>query len=152
MLSKKRVDIVDIRLIRDVVELDDNILGNPTNVYNFMKQHLLGVENEKLIIVCLNDDNQPTKIKTISLDCINIMSLISEILKLAILNNTTKLIVAAIHIDNEPSPSNLDKEIYEKLKKAGNVVGVELLDYVVIADKRYYSFLEDKLLFDKTIN
>ena len=51
MLNKKRVDIVDIQLIRDIVELEDKVLGNPTNVYNFMKKHLLGVENEKLIIL-----------------------------------------------------------------------------------------------------
>ena len=151
MLNKKRVDIVDIQLIRDIVELEDKVLGNPTNVYDFIKKNFLGVENEKFIVLYLNDDNQPIKIKTILLDVVNLFSFnTTEIMKLAILSNTTKLVVAAIHTDNEPSPSELDKHVYKKIKNEGNIIGIELLDYVVIADKRYYSFLEDKLLFEKT--
>ena len=44
-------------------------------------------------------------------------------------------------------PSDADVKITEKLKKAAALVEIKLLDHVIIADKSYFSFADEGLIF-----
>ena len=44
----------------------------------------------------------------------------------------------------EPSPS--DQDVTRKIKAAGQIVGVPLLDHIIFNRKEYYSFLENGML------
>jgi DNA repair protein RadC len=39
-----------------------------------------------------------------------------------------------------------DRETTERLKQAGDLLGIKLLDHVVIGDGRYFSFTDQNLL------
>ena len=55
-----------------------------------------------------------------------------EVFKSCILNNGASLIVAHQHPSGDPTPSREDLEVTKRLKEAGNILGIELLDHIII--------------------
>jgi len=43
----------------------------------------------------------------------------------------------------DPVPSGEDKQVTERLKSVGELVGIELLDHVVMGRERFYSFADE---------
>lgn len=48
-----------------------------------------------------------------------------------------------IHPSGDPTPSKADREVYEKIKEAGKLIDIELIDFIVIGDNCYHSFSEN---------
>lgn len=65
-----------------------------------------------------------------------------EVFKAAILANSAAVIVAHNHPSGDPDPSPDDVALTEKLRLAGALIGIDLLDSMIVADGRYYSFKE----------
>ena len=67
-----------------------------------------------------------------------------EVFKRALLMNASSIFVAHNHPSGDVTPSGDDKAITKRLKDAGEILGVSLLDSLIIGDKpeKYYSFAE----------
>jgi len=65
-----------------------------------------------------------------------------DVFKAALLANAAGVIVAHNHPSGDPTPSPADIALCSRLRAAGTVVGIELLDFVILGDGRYYSFTE----------
>lgn len=68
---------------------------------------------------------------------------VSNIFKRALLCNAKNIILA----HNHPSggtirPSNQDLALTERVRDAGNVIGIDLLDHMIVSTDGYYSMLE----------
>lgn len=46
------------------------------------------------------------------------------------------------HPSGDPEPSDDDRQLTRRIVRAGEVLGIELVDHVILADARYYSFRE----------
>jgi DNA repair protein RadC len=53
------------------------------------------------------------------------------------------VIVAHNHPSGDPTPSAEDRAVTARLRDAGDLLGVALLDHVVIGDQRYYTFASE---------
>ena len=73
-----------------------------------------------------------------------------EVFKAAYLSNASALIVAHNHPSGDPTPSGEDRALSERLRQAGELLGVTLLDFVIVTDPaegvRYHSFRESGVL------
>ena len=73
-----------------------------------------------------------------------------DVYKAACLSNAAALIVAHNHPSGDPTPSGEDRALSDRLRQAGELLGVDLLDFVIVTDPidgfRYYSFKESGLL------
>ena len=67
-----------------------------------------------------------------------------EVFKPAIKNSASKIILVHNHPSGDPSPSNEDLEITEKLIKSGNEIDIKVLDHVIIGGEKWWSWVEDK--------
>ena len=65
-----------------------------------------------------------------------------EVYKSAILCNASNIILAHNHPSGNPEPSRQDMDVTKRLAEAGRLMGIEVLDHVVVADDRYFSFRE----------
>lgn len=66
-----------------------------------------------------------------------------EVFKAAILLNAATVIVAHNHPSGDPAPSPEDLALTRRLHDAGQLLGVDLLDHIVIgAHGQYFSFRE----------
>lgn len=68
------------------------------------------------------------------------------ILKKALDNLASSIIVCHNHPSGNRQPSDADVKITEKLKKAAEMLEIKLLDHVIIADKSYFSFADEGLI------
>jgi DNA repair protein RadC len=69
-----------------------------------------------------------------------------EVFKTACLSNAAALILIHQHPTGDPSPSSEDIAITRRLKEAGEIKGIKILDHVIIGDGEYLSFVERGLL------
>lgn len=50
------------------------------------------------------------------------------------------------HPSGDPAPSSEDKEVTSRLRRAGELMGIPLVDHVIIAKEKYFSFKDTGLL------
>ena len=70
------------------------------------------------------------------------MSIRVEVFKPAILYSAGAIAVAHNHPSGDPEPSAEDKSFTQRLARAGDLLGIKLLDHVVIGDGDYVSLKE----------
>ena len=112
-----------------------------------MKMHLEA--EEVFIMVTVDTKHRVTGIFEVSRGSLS-SSLVHprEVFKRALLMNAAGIFVAHNHPSGDVIPSTDDTATTKKLKKAGEVLGVQLLDHLIIGDtpERYYSFREAGIL------
>jgi DNA repair protein RadC len=65
-----------------------------------------------------------------------------DVFRAAIAANATAVIVFHNHPTGDPAPSADDVRVTRQLVLAGDVMGIDMLDHVILGDGRYYSFKE----------
>jgi DNA repair protein RadC len=68
------------------------------------------------------------------------------VFKPAILANAASVILLHNHPSGDPEPSGEDKAITSRLKQAGEILGITVLDHIIAGDGRYLSFADQHLL------
>lgn len=66
-----------------------------------------------------------------------------EVFSPAIREGAAAIVVAHNHPSGDPSPSAEDRLVTERLREAGELVGIRVLDHVVVGADRFYSFAEE---------
>ena len=67
---------------------------------------------------------------------------IRMIMKEAIDSLASAIILCHNHPSGIPDPSGDDNNITRKLKEAGQILDIKLLDHVIICDRSYYSYAD----------
>lgn len=65
-----------------------------------------------------------------------------DVFKAAILGNAAGVIIGHNHPSGEPEPSPDDVAPCARLRNAATIIGIDLLDFIIVGDGRYYSFQE----------
>ncbi len=97
---------------------------------------------EYMYMLCLNNKNRVTGIFEISHGNVN-SSIVGprEVFQKALLANAVNIILMHNHPSGDPSPSKEDIDVTKRLIDAGNILGVQVLDHLIIGD-RYVSLKE----------
>lgn len=66
-----------------------------------------------------------------------------EVFAPAIRERAAAVIVVHNHPSGDPAPSAEDREATRRLRTAGEIVGIPLLDHVIIGERSFYSFREE---------
>ena len=69
-----------------------------------------------------------------------------DVFKIALLANATAIILGHNHPSGDPTPSPDDLALTRRLKDAGALMGIELLDHVIVAPDRYISLKDTGLM------
>ncbi|WP_342544469.1 JAB domain-containing protein [Lysinibacillus sp. FSL W7-1291] len=144
MQPSKRVDIVSVKLVKEANILYKNgRIRSPRDCYELFKEFLGEVDREYFVVMCLDVKNQPTNISVVHIGSLN-ASIVHprEVLKTAILSNAASIICCHPHPSGDPTPSQEDIEVTNRLVEASLIVGVEMLDHIVLGDDSYVSMKE----------
>ena len=120
------------------------------DVFKAFKDDFLKLPNEVFRCVHLNCKNYVLGVETISIGSAT-CSLVHprEVFKGAIVNNSTSLILTHNHPSGDPTPSQDDIEITNRLRSTGEMLGIKIVDHIIFGSKdikSYFSFVEQKLL------
>ena len=69
-----------------------------------------------------------------------------EVFRLAVMKGAASIAAVHNHPSGDPAPSRDDIEITARLKQAGEILGIKMLDHIIIGCNKHYSFLNNKLL------
>ena len=123
-------------------------ITKPEDIYQIMKpiysqNDELDKEKEQLYMIGLDTRNNIKTIDLISMGTIN-ESLVSprEVYRTALIKNCLSIILVHNHPSQEPEPSQADLEVTKKLKDAGRMIGINLLDHLIFTDNGYQSLKE----------
>lgn len=125
-------------------------IKEPKDVAELLMNELRYEKREIAKVIILNSKNIILKILDISLGGSNfaIMSP-KDILSEAIKMEAPKIILVHNHPSGDPTPSEADFKMTDKVQKAAEIIGIELLDHIVIGDMNYISIFTEKLKIRK---
>lgn len=118
-------------------------IKNPRDAIAIVKRGLAWEDRELFVTIILNARNQLLGINTVSVGSLN-ASLVHprECFRPAILMGAASLILAHNHPSADPTPSREDIDLTKRLAQAGEIIGIEVLDHVIVADDKFLSLKE----------
>ena len=111
-----------------------------------VKKELKHSDREKFIVIHLNIKNNILSYEIVSIGSLT-TSVVHprEVFKGALLANAASVIFLHNHPSGDPEPSEDDKDITKRLKQAGKILGINVLDHIIIGGDTWYSFLNHDL-------
>lgn len=102
--------------------------------------HLHGRDREHCVAALLDTKHRLLTVALVSIGTIDHTFMSPrEILREALLANAAAIVVAHNHPSGDAEPSKDDEAVTRRLSKAAEVVGIELLDHLVVADGQWTS-------------
>jgi DNA repair protein RadC len=112
----------------------------PEAVFELLRPHALGLVQETFWVLLLDGKHRLQRLAPISVGTLT-ASLVHprEVFRCAIREAAAALIVAHNHPSGDPEPSAEDLAVTERLKSAGELLGVPLLDHVILGEAGFVS-------------
>lgn len=103
-----------------------------------------GLDREHFWALALNTKNRLVKLFEVSVGSLN-ASIVHprELFRDAVRASAASVVVVHNHPSGDPTPSGADIQLTRRLVRAGDVLGVEVLDHVVIGDGGEWASLRD---------
>lgn len=116
----------------------------PADVLGICGPQMAGLDREHFWALALNTKNQLLRVIEVSVGSLN-ASIVHprELFKDAIRVSAASVVVVHNHPSGDPTPSGADIQLTRRLIKAGDVLGIEVLDHVVIGDGGEHASLRD---------
>jgi len=115
------------------------------DVFDLMHERLKDKKEEHFYVLMLDTKNNIIGEQLISKGILD-ASIIHprEVFKPAIKNSASKIIIVHNHPSGDPNPSGEDLEITEKLIKAGEELGIKVVDSVILGREKYWNWKDSK--------
>lgn len=102
---------------------------------------------EYFYLLCLNRSNRLLGYQQISAGGISgTIADLRLIFQTALKANSCAIIVAHCHPSGNTAPSEADKKLTQKIKDAGKLLDIALLDHLILTADSYFSFADDNLI------
>ena len=119
------------------------VIRSSHDIYEAFRDHFERLDREEFDVVLLDGKNRVLGFNVVSLGSLT-ASLVHprEVFKPAIVGNAAALILIHNHPSGDPEPSAQDRALTRRLREAGDLLGIRILDHVVIGDSRFRSFVD----------
>lgn len=127
------------------------VKGDTIHSSQWVGQYLIdeigGLHQENVVALYLNTKNQIIKKEIVFKGSLN--SSIAhprEIFRIGVRSSAARLIIGHNHPSGNPSPSEADYQFTKRLEQAGEIIGIELLDHIIVGDDEFVSLREEGFL------
>jgi DNA repair protein RadC len=140
----------EIQLIYKTSEnltIEERTMDSPKNVFKFLKDKIGCATEERFVVLLLNNKSRLLDWHEASVGTAT-ESLVHprEIFKAAVRILATSIIVAHNHPSGTLGPSREDITTTERLKEAGKIMGIPVLDHIIVTSEGYTSLKEQGYL------
>jgi len=120
------------------------VISTPRDVFDYCWPLLRGSDRERFCTLALGTKNHLLKMQEVSVGSLN-ASIVHprELFKFAVRASAASIVVVHNHPSGDPTPSGADIQLTHRLTKAGDLLGIELLDHVIIGDGGDFSSLKE---------
>ncbi|MEA5256781.1 DNA repair protein RadC [Arcicella aquatica] len=117
------------------------------DAYEVLKPHLSDLQHEEFWVILLNRANDVMKCERVSIG--GVSGTIADpkmIFKVALEHLASGIILSHNHPSGNLSPSQVDKDLTQKLRAGGQHLDIPVLDHLIFTDKKYFSFADEGML------
>jgi DNA repair protein RadC len=124
-------------------EPEEAVLRTSADVARTLRPFFERADREMFVVILVD-----AKHRAIGINVVSVGSLSSaivhprEVFKPAIAGNSAAVILAHNHPSGDPSPSAEDVELTKRLRDAGELLGIRVLDHVILGDGKNFSFVD----------
>lgn len=144
-----------IKAVYETLTVRDSISGYlktgtrytaPQEVYETFS-FLMQETKEVFLTLHLDGKNRIIAVDMVSIGSLN-QSIVHprEVFKSACLSNAAAVILIHQHPTGDPTPSREDIAITNRLKEAGELMGIRVMDHIIVGEGSYHSFVERGVL------
>ena len=118
------------------------MISSPADVDRLLRRRIANLDRENFVVVLLNTKNEVIESPLVSVGTLS-SALVHprEVFKPAIRASAASVILAHNHPSGNIEPSGEDREVTRRLVEAGEILGIEVLDHVILGDG-FYSMKE----------
>ncbi|MCM3785799.1 DNA repair protein RadC [Neobacillus mesonae] len=122
---------------------DRPVIRSPRDAADLLMEQLRYLQKEHFVCLFLNTKNHVIAQETLSMGSLN-ASIVHprEVFRAAMKCSSASIVCAHNHPSGDPTPSPEDIQITRRLTKAGEIVGIDVLDHIIIGDGKYTSLKE----------
>lgn len=126
---------------------EKRLISGSKDAYLILKNHLSDLRTEEFWAVFLNQSNKVIHLTQLTQGGINQSIVdIRVLFRTALDHYSTGIIIAHNHPSGNLKPSIDDLDITQKIKEAGNMLSIQLLDHLIVTQNSYLSFSDEGLL------
>jgi len=117
-------------------------ISTPGDIFPLIS-HYAGRMQEHFISVALNGAHEVLSVNVCSIGLVN-RTLVHprEVFVEAVRQRATAILVAHNHPSGNLEPSVEDRDVTRRLRQAGDIIGIKVLDHLVFSEEGYFSMLE----------
>ena len=152
---KKRIARVRTQLVKESsVYCKSDELSTPERAaefarslyYEFTENEVRYMPKECMIVCCVDTKCKPTIIEYVCVGTSNSVPVdVKNIYISAILSGATGIFLFHNHPSGSAEPSIQDNLITNRIREAGKLLDIKLLDHIIVGDSEYYSYEEKEL-------
>ncbi len=133
--------------VQNQIMQNDQKIKSAKDVFNLLKNNLGNKKKEHFKVLSLDSRNQLISVDDVSIGTIN-ANLVHprEVFKTAIQHLAVSIIIVHNHPSGDPEPSEDDIEITKRITEAGKIIGIDILDHIIIAKTKFFSFKDENLI------
>lgn len=119
------------------------VIRSPEDAANYLMTDMASLQQEHFVALFLNVKNEVLHKETIFIGSLN-ASIVHprELFREAVKRSAASIICAHNHPSGNPVPSPEDIEVTKRLVAAGDMMGIDVLDHLVIGDHQFISLKE----------
>ena len=120
-------------------------MTNPNEIYWFLndQEDLEGLDKECLWLFCFNTKQKFIGYFLVSTGSINVSLVpVREVFIKALAVGSVNIALVHNHPSGDATPSKEDVNVTKRVKEAGALLGINLVDHIVLGDKTYCSMQE----------
>lgn len=143
LLEYRPVSIVRLQLIKEGHSLYGmGAISEPEEAARLVRPLFDGADREMIVVLSLDIKNKPV----VAVGGLNQCAVdMRNLFKHAILANAAGILLFHFHPSGEPQPSREDRAVTERAGKAGEILGICLIDHIILGDGHYFSFREEEI-------
>lgn len=144
-MSTPRIRLVETELILSAVEETGRPVSSPEHSRQILAGFLEHWDRESVVVLHLDVRNHVLSAQRVSVGTL-CMALVHprEVFKGAILANAATVICGHNHPSGVATPSEEDARVCKRLKDAGMLLGIEVMDFVIVAPVgKFYSYVQE---------
>jgi len=120
---------------------------SPCQVFDYFHHEFRDCRKEYFLVLLLDGKNRIIRRVQISEGSLN-QSIVHprEVFSPAVKESAAAMILVHNHPTGDPAPSSEDIAVTRRLKEAGELMGIKILDHIIIGDGEFVSFVERGLI------
>lgn len=131
------------RIAKQRVKQQAPDFSTPQAIAEYVMEDMRTALQERFAVVFLSVKNRLITVQTLSVGTLNAsLARARDVFRLAMQYNAASVVLVHNHPSGDPEPSREDILLTKQIVKAGEIMGIPVLDHIIIGDGTFVSLCE----------